>query len=357
MPTEDDNTVKNPMYSFPTKLPPNTSQTGGIRRQRSDSQQSLSSQQTTGTTASVPKAYNQLSFGENNLLREIENEVEESVSAKYTTRKRAGTVATELAGHRTRKASLESVDGGAAKLFTYNGRSKLQRLFDFLDIVVPRLQQRLSFYAGMFFLLLLFIISGYFTHSGSSVGMFFCIMLIDTATAITDHAVFVYFIDPIFINHYKIAYLLHGFNGPLGLLMCVLIVGASLKGFRATSSLPNWDHLIVACVFVIICICMKNWFIRKHYTALLEKRFLNKLFKLETWNILLSELATSKPPKVSKAPNTSDSASISQRKHNNIAAMLENIHVPDPSVMVDPLMQLQQKVINVFADLVDATSR
>eukprot|EP01031_Cornospumella_fuschlensis_P034041 gene34041-41204_t len=376
MPSDDDvnNVVKNPMYPFPSKLPPSTSgslprrlsnaslrgsatPTPRPRMQRSDSHHSIGSQQTTQTTASVPKAFNQLSFGENNLLRELENEAEESVSTKYNTRKRTGTVANELTGHRTRKASLESMDG-TAKLFVYSGKSKLQRLFDFLDIVVPRLQQRLSFYAGIFFLLLLFIISGFFTHSGSSVGMFFCVMLIDIATAVVDHAVFVYFIDPIFINHYKIAYLLHGFNGPLGLLMCVLIVGASLRGFKATSSLPNWDHLIVACVFVIICICMKNWFIRKHYTALLEKRFLNKLFKLETWNILLSELATSKPPKEPKAPILTDSGSISQRKHNtNIATMLENIHVPDPSMVVDPLMQLQQKVINVFADLVDATSR
>lgn len=316
---------------------------------------------TASMKASAPKTikpFNNISIGESALLRDIEKQEEdENYSRKYSNapRLRATSVADELGAHRARRGTLESVDSSGR---TFNMRSPVQRLIDFLDILVPKLQQRVNIYCFCFFLVCLMELSSHTTKAGGWLAFFFCIILIDCATSIADHAFFVYFVDKVFVNHYKIAYLLHGFNGPLGVLVAIAIIGEWLSDFSAAKSLPNWSHLMLALTFVMVCVCMKNWFTRKHYTALLEKRFVSKLFKLETWAIVLSELATTKPPKVATT------SQVDKEKRNNIRSLL-GLPDSDPAQLLQAaakqpaaaLSHLQQKVIDVFADLVDATSK
>eukprot|EP01034_Spumella_vulgaris_P034179 gene34179-42141_t len=112
-----------------------------------------------------------------------------------------------------------------------------------------------------------------------------------------DEAIFVFIIDRLFINHYDTAYLLHGFNGPLGLIIELILVELFFDRLEATSVFPGYKQFISGMTIVLLCLCVKTYFTRKYYITLLEKRFADRLFKLETYNILLSELATAKPPK------------------------------------------------------------
>eukprot|EP00981_Chlorochromonas_danica_P005761 scaffold1187_cov181-Ochromonas_danica.AAC.25 len=332
---------------------------------RQESVRSIHSTHTIPTGIASAKPFT-ISSGENALLKDIEKREEEHfTSCKYNTatspRARGASVADELGIIRPRRASVESIDT-SRNLYT---RSKLQAVFNFIDLVVPKLQQRVNFYCVGFLIVCLFELSGDISHPGSWLAFFMCVMLIDLGTAIFDHSLFIYFIDRIFINHYKIAYLLHGFNGPLGVLLAILIVGESLKDFRAVDTMPEWSRLITAMAFVTVCACAKNWYVRKHYIGVLEKRFVNKLFKLETWNILLSELATMKPPKAlgmsGKASTTNGdenrSEVDSEKGSKDVTKVIREKIGRAGENTASAFSHLQKKVIDVFADLVDATSQ
>lgn len=131
----------------------------------------------------------------------------------------------------------------------------------------------------------------------------FCgvVIIVDIITAILDHLFFVFIIDKIFSKQYNVAYMIKGFHGPLGLLATLLIVSSSLsKILELTDNFALWRNYVSAMITVLIFVCIKNWFIRKHYTKLLNNKFSDRVFQLQTWRILLSELATTKPPKVVK---------------------------------------------------------
>jgi hypothetical protein len=230
------------------------------------------------------------------------------------------------------------------------------------------------------------------THPRSWFGLFFSLIGLDIATSIIDHAFFVYFIDKIFANHFNIAYLLHSFNGPIGLLITAFFAKSSFPEFDAVKTIASWDRIVNAVVIVLLFVCIKNWYTRKHYIALLERRFADKLFQMETWNIVLSELSSRKPPKTIKRQLISpqvrknhtnsvtsgsgggegssvknDSNSVTPkpaRTDSNIKDYIENIE-NDLTIngigtffsAVPGLQKFHKKVINVFADLVEATSK
>lgn len=331
-----------------------------------------------------------INYGDNALLHSIElqEEAEENILA---TRKRTGSVAHELrsacAGRRMTVESMENAN------FTEEGsKSKLRSIIDFLDALIPKLHDRVNMYSAGFCLLCLLAASRYLNHTASWFALFFSVVGIDLLTAILDKFLFLYFIDKIFVDHYDIAYLLHGFHGPLGLLFAVFCMGSMLGDIQATKSFPtNWDRFLSAMTFIILCLCGKNWYIRKQYISLLEKRFSDKLFTLETWSILLSMLSTTKPPKdpsnrilidskIPKEKPTFDSEEDDLSKVQNFHPQTINedidkmikphphphyphlghfdAHFPNINMhkVQKPLKDMQKKVINVFADLVQATS-
>jgi hypothetical protein len=231
-----------------------------------------------------------MSYGENSLLHHIERKEEEDESILNKGRGRSATVVADELHIRPRRQSIE---GNTERSHVFEeSKTPFRKFFDFSESIVPRLQQRLRIYFTIFFLIILLTMGRYYSSPKSWFVIFFIVISVDIATAIVDQMIFVYFIDKIFVGHFEIAYLLHGFNGPLGLLVAVFIIGAALKDFPATKAVPNWDHLVSACTIIVLCICVKNWYSRKHYTGVLERRFSDRLFKLQTWTVLLSELST-----------------------------------------------------------------
>lgn len=288
-----------------------------------------------------------ISFGENAILngierKELADEAQPATRGRSGTRARSGTVAQEL--HvRTRKASLESITMETAHMFA-DGRSKFRRLFNFIEAIVPRLYHRVQTYISVLFVICLLALSKYYDDPGAWFSLFFSVIGIDMATAIVDQVIFIYFIDKIFVNHFEIAYLLHGFNGPLGMLLAVLIIGSALRHFSATQAVPNWDRLVSLLAVIVLCMCVKNWYSRRHYIRLLERRFSVKLFKLQSWTVLLSELASYRHKKRSRGPGSevSHTDSVGRISIENYIPGLEALH---------------KTFVDVFADLVDATSK
>jgi hypothetical protein len=127
------------------------------------------------------------------------------------------------------------------------------------------------------------------------------VLALDVCTALGDQFVFVFIVDKVFEKHFNIAYMLRGFHGPIGLLATLLILSGGLEQIlEVTENFPPWRNYVAGIITVLVCICIKNYYVRQHYVALLQDKFADKLFQLQTWTILLSELATTKPPKVSE---------------------------------------------------------
>eukprot|EP01033_Poteriospumella_lacustris_P015137 gene15137-10833_t len=305
-----------------------------------------------GTHWAASSALAPISFGENSLLEEIEKRESEEESAtaiqsraRAGTRLRSGTVANELQVRTQGGRRGTIVDGIGERPMLFTDRAtKFRQLFNFMESLVPRLQQRLNLYTSVFFFITILSLANYYDDPKSWYGLYFALVAIDLATAIIDQMIFVYFIDKVFIHHFDIAYLLHGFNGPLGMLISIFIIGAAFKNFTATTAVPNWDNLISALTIILLCICVKNWYSRKHYIRVLERRFSDKLFKLQSWTSLLSELATY------RSKHGDGYARSQGSQPNRPAAKAESAFIPG-------LEAFQRTFIDVFADLVEATSK
>lgn len=294
-----------------------------------------------------------ISFGENSILHDIEKKEEQDETAtglqpraRAATRIRSGTVANELQlrGVGMRRASVDAID----RSVLFNDRAtKFRQIFNFFESLVPRLQQRLNIYTSVFFIIIILSLADYYNDPKSWFGLYFALIAIDLATAIADQLVFQYLIDKVFLNHFEIAYLLHGFNGPLGMLIAIFIIGAGLKNFNATKAVPNWHMLVSAMTIVVLCICVKNWYSRRHYISVLEKRFSDKLFKLQSWTSLLSELATFLPKHARRDETTSVDGFSNQSQTSKTRS----------DAFIPGLEAFQRTVIDVFADLVEATSK
>lgn len=305
-----------------------------------------------------------------NMLQQdiVLNDIEKNDSSH--TRSRTGSVAQEFklnnmtTSTKVRRHSGDSVDGILAYQSSISG-SKYRKFFDFLDATIPKFQNRLNIYCCGFFLLCLFALSENLNYPSSWYGLFFSLIGLDIATAIIDHMFFVYFIDKIFINHFDIAYLLHGFNGPIGMLIAIFFAKNSFDDFKAVKTNSSWDRWIDACVIILLFTCIKNWYSRRYYITLLERRFTDKLFQMETWTILLSELSSTKPPKTIKTHYAAGIKGKIEEQREKIGEYIENLE-NDLAMngigtifgyAVPGLNTLQKKVINVFADLVEATSK
>jgi hypothetical protein len=197
---------------------------------------------------------------------------------------------------RRRRGSRDFPELGA---FENNGAEEKSCLsyHRFMDYFGPKFAKRYYYYCVGFVFMAMIVITRKFTHLGQWVLLYSCSVTLDLISSIIDEAIFVYIIDRMFINHYDTAYLLHGFNGPLGLIIELIFVELYFDRLEATTLFPSYHSFISGVTIVLLCFCVKIYFTRKYYITLLEKRFADRLFKLETYNILLSELATAKPPK------------------------------------------------------------
>ena len=118
---------------------------------------------------------------------------------------------------------------------------------------------------------------------------------LEFACSLVDRMSF-FLVDLLFGRSFDVAYLIHSFNGPFGLLATVLIMRDHWHTLDADKLISNWDNILTALTVIIICLCGKNWLTRKQYVYLLEKRFADKMVALNSKIIMLSELAWTKPP-------------------------------------------------------------
>jgi hypothetical protein len=144
--------------------------------------------------------------------------------------------------------------------------------------------------------------------------LYFAAIGLEFSMSIVDRIVFK-LIDIIFYKFYDVAYLLHSINGPLGLLLTVLIMQEYFGYFEASEIFPDFGAFLSAFTVIVICLIVKNWFARQQYVYLLQRRFAEKLEMLETWTIVLSELASTRPP---SAQRFMDSFTIPKEKGKRV---------------------------------------
>jgi hypothetical protein len=136
------------------------------------------------------------------------------------------------------------------------------------------------------------------------------------------------------------------------LLATLLIVSSSLNRIlELKENFAQWRNYVSAMITVLVFVCIKNWFIRKNYTKLLNDKFSDRVFQLQTWRILLSELATTKPPKVKNPVHSKKIISTFRLSKEDLLR-----HSVIPAVIA-PVSIASNKIRNVFAAVVSSSSK
>ena len=98
---------------------------------------------------------------------------------------------------------------------------------------------------------------------------------------------------------------------------------------------------------VLLCVAIKQWFERKHYTELLERRFTDRLVQLDQWSLIISDLACSKPPKTKVLDKE---ASLMKKISTNVKDVFVGL-VDSPveySEIIDPTIDKDQTISTGF---------
>ena len=261
-----------------------------------------------------------------------------------TTHERPGTI-TGMFGiaRRTRSSSTDSYE-----YFKYDTQDRgdgsflhtcYTNIIDAIHYLTPDFYHKLNVYAIAFFVLLLHYILRDSTDESWYLRVYVCTAALEFGCSIADRMVYK-IIDILFESSFDIAYQLHSLNGPLGLIVAIFIMREYWDGFGLGSSvLPLWDSFLTAAIVLVICLAAKNWLTRKQYIQLLESRFSGKVENLNNLIIILSELASTRPPRSAQLQKAEFTAkqTTSSEMHSSMASNITN------------------KVRNVFAEIVDCT--
>jgi hypothetical protein len=201
---------------------------------------------------------------------------------------------------RFRKNSQDSADNiefMPGEKVRYTG---LQYLFvqghKVITYLVPDFSYRANAYMAALFLLLVSYIADSYDRPGQVLKLFVCTAALEFVCSMLDRVVYK-IIDMVFASRFDIAYQLHSLNGPLGLILTVLIIRNFWHILDARQLIQGWRSYVTAAAVFIICLCAKNWIGRRQYVYLLERRFTDKVENLNSMIIILSELASTRPPK------------------------------------------------------------
>jgi len=207
---------------------------------------------------------------------------------------------------RGRKYSQESVEYlGFENMGRKGVRSTLQncceKLISVVRSITPSIYDRLNVYMLLFFLMVISFLVRRENKALPMVRLYACTIALEFACAIGDRVVY-QCIDFAFASRFDIAYQLHSVNGPLGWIVAIFIMRSywshnGYLGLNADALFPTWGSILTALSVIVICLAGKNWLTRKQYIALLENRFTAKVENLNTMIIILSELASTRPPK------------------------------------------------------------
>jgi hypothetical protein len=290
-------------------------------------------------------------------------------------RKRAGTLAKSLFDGTIAQDSLPTVGGSGSnnpekELKEYHSlkrRAYLTRFIYFLNAIIPQFGYRLNLYFFALFILSLLAITEALPYPVSAIALFFALCALDMACAIFDHLLFVYVIDVIFVYRFDIAYVLRAFHGPFGMILGLFFAISPISpfgSFRAISGFRDLRRYINAAILILFLICLKDFYVRKHYIKILEERFADKLFQIETWNIILNELASKKPPKGSQKTGAGDENEnyfglyANDPRDNLGTRVLEKLGVVGTGIEkgLAGVGFMKTTVVNVFSELVEATA-
>jgi hypothetical protein len=209
-----------------------------------------------------------------------------------------------------------------------NGGTKMMRnLRKTLRFLFPDLGRRINIYLAVIFLLFVTYTARKISHARKMFTLFGVTALLELACSVLDRISYK-LIDKAFTTHFNVAYQLHALNGPFGFIIAVTIMRGSWYKFDAPSLVPLWDTFLTAAAAFIICLAAKNWTSRRQYVYLLEKRFTDKVEGLNTKVIILSELASTRPPRTRTLRRTvsSDTAGTSSSA-GTYSAFAENTAV------------------------------
>lgn len=165
-----------------------------------------------------------------------------------------------------------------------------------IKYLTPGFERRMNVYLVILFLVVISMVAKSFAPARRLLILYVCSVGLEFLCSMVDRVLFK-IIDVVFASRFDIAYQLHSINGPFGLLLTVLVMRTNWQILGAQEVFPGWDSLITACTVIIICLAGKNWLTRKQYVYLLENRFVSKVESLNTMIIILSELASTRPPK------------------------------------------------------------
>jgi hypothetical protein len=201
---------------------------------------------------------------------------------------------------------------------------KLREAFRFL---IPDLGRRINIYLAALFLLFVSFAARKAPNARKIFALFGFTALLELVCSVIDRCVYK-LIDKAFRARFNVAYQLHAINGPLGLIITVTIMRLAKYKFDARSLVPHWNTYLTAAAVFIICLAVKNWVSRRQFIYLLERRFTDKVESLNTMIIILSELASTRPPKTSTLRRADSSATTG----SNVSAGTYSVFTENPAV-------------------------
>jgi hypothetical protein len=175
----------------------------------------------------------------------------------------------------------------------------------FADSFTERAQFRTKLYTGYLLGVFACFASGILDTNHFAEWMLFwaCSTGIEFCSALVD-SMFFCILDNSLRANFKVAYILKSFNGPMSWLLTAFGVQTLLnrKIPYVTENLfvPYFSESSVSerssVTIIFILFVIKQYAERINYTNLLELRFAERLLQLDLWTVVLSELASTKPP-------------------------------------------------------------
>jgi hypothetical protein len=212
--------------------------------------------------------------------------------------------------------------------------------------LTPGLHRRINAYLLVLFLIVISLVARGFDAPRRLFLLYICTVLLEFGCSVLDRMVHK-LIDVLFESRFDICYQLHALNGPLGMIITILVVRNYWQFLAADEILPHWKDYVTGAAVFVICLCAKNWLGRRQYVYLLESRFTDKVESLNSMIIILSELASTRPPKSVQLQRAVTLTNGARRRSRDKSAKFTTS---------EEKVNYGKKVMDVFQDLVETTA-
>ena len=111
-------------------------------------------------------------------------------------------------------------------------------------------------------------------------------------------------LEALWIGDYGFIFCLSSLHSPFVCLSSVIFIASVNSELKLPGNVTTSDRLFTVLFWIILFTGAKRYYVKKSYLQLLEKRLMGKLKEIESWQVILSSLASSKPKaKVSSYPS------------------------------------------------------